>query len=467
MARHSPLQDALLDHGAIWMPYGPGQGDARANPGTGDRGIAVPPLNAGPATTDSGVGFERNPGHRPVNLTGSSAQPAGADLTQAPVDVLIAATNSGIEYAALRGEAALFDLPQRGVLECRGRDRREFLNRMLTQDLKTLAPGQVARSFWLNRKGRIDADLALIELGADAPGGERTLLDVDVFAARRALAGLSSYVIADDVTFSDLTENTHRLALHGPRALDLLARAAEPDGAARIAALAPHAATWCRVAGHDVIVWRDESAGEPGAELLVSADGAVEVFQVLVDPRTLGAVFAGSEPKSPRGAPGARVAGWHAWNVARLEHGTPLYYVDFGPDSLPAETGVLTDRVSMTKGCYLGQEVVARMHARGHPKQLLVGLRALQADAPTDLGQTQPVTGSGVFETSDPLQPIGVVTSSCSSPMLGYTTICLATVRYAEAVEERTVWAEAEGGAGRIPFVMSKSLRFWQRESAR
>src|SRR6185436_21150893 len=74
----------------------------------------------------------------------------------------------------------------------------------------------------------------------------------------------------------------------------------------------------------------------------------------------------------------ARRIGWHAYNIARLEAGWPIFNIDFGPDSLPHETGVLNDRVSFKKGCYLGQEVVARMQSLGHPKQRLVGLKAVE-----------------------------------------------------------------------------------------
>src|SRR5690349_2726045 len=105
--------------------------------------------------------------------------------------VLVAETFGELEreYAALRSGCIILDQPQRTVLEVTGPDRLPFLNRMLTQELKDLAPGQVRRSFWLNRKGRIDADLRVIELG------DRTLLDLDIHAAARALAGLSSFII--------------------------------------------------------------------------------------------------------------------------------------------------------------------------------------------------------------------------------------------------------------------------------
>src|SRR5262245_1256909 len=70
-----------------------------------------------------------------------------------------------LEYAAIRKHAALYDQPHRAVIEVTGPDRIDFLNRMITQELKGLSQGEVRRAFWLNRKGRIDADLRVIELG--------------------------------------------------------------------------------------------------------------------------------------------------------------------------------------------------------------------------------------------------------------------------------------------------------------
>ncbi|MGH7133940.1 MAG: hypothetical protein ACREJO_18580, partial [Phycisphaerales bacterium] len=96
-----------------------------------------------------------------------------------------------VEYAAIRKSCGLMDEPQRTVLEITGPDRLDFLNRMVTQELKGFEPFTVRRTFWLSRKGRIDADLRLINLP------DRVLADVDTFAADRAAAGLSGYIITE------------------------------------------------------------------------------------------------------------------------------------------------------------------------------------------------------------------------------------------------------------------------------
>src|SRR5690606_7440135 len=151
-------------------------------------------------------------------------------------------------------------------------------------------------------------------------------------------------------------------------------------------------------------------------------------------------------------------AGWHAYNVARIEAGWPIYMLDFGPDSLPHETGVLHDRVSFTKGCYLGQEVVARMQSLGKPKQRLVGLRI---DAPP----TGPdaVTAAAVLAGPDPSsEVVGAVTSAAISPMLGSAPVAFAMVKYKHTTPGTTLHLLVEGG-GTVPATVQEGLTFWRR----
>lgn len=367
-------------------------------------------------------------------LTPYGPEGAGVDLVAA-IDAL------ELEYAAIRKFAALFDQPHRGVIEITGGDRVEFLNRMLTQELKGIAPFQARPSFWLNRKGRIEADLRVIEL----PG--RTLFDLDVHAVARTVEGLSSYVITEDVAVADLTASTHRLALHGPRALDLLVSATTAEDGPALEALAPRQACTRRAGGATLTVFRDDSTGAPGYGLIVPTNQTGAVYDLLMatghDPEP-GVADALRTVQSPGARLRLRPIGWHAFNVARIEAGTPLYNVDFGPDSLPAQTGVLHDRVSFTKGCYLGQEVVARMHSRGHSKSILRRLLVERAVMPTDpvMEPTQdsrpeqvfqPVSGARVYAAGatpdSPGEPVGAVTSSCVSPLMGSSPVCFAQLK--------------------------------------
>jgi tRNA-modifying protein YgfZ len=360
-----------------------------------------------------------------------------------------------LEYAALRKSCALIDQPHRGTIELTGPDRLSFLNRMLTQELKGMAPFHVRRSFWLNRKGRIDADIRIIDL----PG--RTLLDVDVHAVERTVKGLGSFIITEDVQIRDATEEYHRVALHGPTALHLLqmlsspAAGAEASGPALGEVLVDRAAV-VKLCGVTAVVDRDDSTGEPGYEILLPTQHAESVYRGLVeegvDPNAgVPEALRASTPQTLGSKVKLRCAGWHAFNIARIENGRPLYYLDFGPDSLPAETGVFADRVSLTKGCYLGQEIVARMHSRGHPKAQLVAL-AFDVNAVAGEGKIdvpQPVTGAQVFaapsDGSAASDPIGVVTSSTVAPMLGSRPVCFAQVKYDHTRPGTALLVNAEG----------------------
>lgn len=353
------------------------------------------------------------------------------------------------EYAALRKGCVLLDLPQRGCLRIEGADALEFLNRMITQELKDLTPWRAVRSFWLNRKGRIDADLRLIALE------NHLLADLDVLSGEVAASTLASFIFAEDCRITDRTDATHRLALHGPTAPDLLRLVASGGQPEHPAELAPGRAARAEIAGREVVVDRQDSAGEPGFELLVSLEDAEPVYDAMLE--------AGLDENGGASRIRLRQAGWLAYNIARIEAGWPIYNIDFGPQSLPHETGVLRDRVSFTKGCYLGQEVVARMQALGRPKQQLVALRlatALHAADPV----RQPVSGALVYAGSDEApEPVGAVTSSTISPMLAGEAICFAQVRTKHADAGARLLVDAEGA--RVPASVQESLVFWTRNA--
>ncbi len=371
-----------------------------------------------------------------------------ADMSPA-CDVVAALGPIELEYGSLRKHAALLDQPTRGVLRLTGPERLEFLNRMITQEMKGLAPNTCRHSFWLNRKGRIDADLRVLQLENE------TLLDVDVLAADRTRKGLDSFIITEDCAITDITQTTHRLALHGPRAADLIALCAGSP-----LSLAPNAATTLTIASTPVIVLRDDTAGVPGYELFVPADRAHAVVHELVakghDPRhhhEPGRAIALLQRDDPAASIRLELIGWHAYNMARIEAGTPMYNMDFGPESLPAETGVLHDRVSFTKGCYLGQEVVARMHARGQSKQSLVTIkfeRIIAADQqPDDLPYPplpDPASALALEGTADtPGEVIGTITSAAPAPTLGMAPVAFAQVKTIHAKPGTVVITHAEG----------------------
>ncbi len=332
-----------------------------------------------------------------------------ADAAGAPsCEVVAAFAEVELEYAAIRGGVALVDCPQRGTIVVRGADRVDFVNRLVTQEIKKLADGAVAHAFLTNRKGRIDADLVVARLP------DMLVLDTlahDVAAVREALEKL---VFSEDVQFEARAATHARIAVHGPKAESALK-------ALGLAAAGGVAAWSAQLGDARAEIWRVDEFGVPGFALSVPIAQAASVWRSFV-------TF------------GARPAGWFATNTARIEAGTPYFRIDFGPNNLPHESGLLASRVSFTKGCYPGQEVVARMHNLGKPKQKLVGLRIE--------GELLPVADAQVFafvEGGSIGDPVGIVTSSGLAPMLGAVPVAFAMVASSAYEVGTRVLVNAEG----------------------
>lgn len=398
-------------------------------------------------------------------MYGPSDDPGG------PVEVVETYGELSLEYAAIRKRCALFDQPHRAIIAISGRDRIDFLNRMVTQELKGMAPFRVRRSFWLNGKGRIDADLRIIDLPT------RTLLDLDVHAVERTIISLAKYVVTEDVTIENWTGSTHRILLMGPKAMDLVASAAQSTQGAdasgpSFADLHRERACVVRLFGAETVIYREDQCGEPGLELIVPSKHALNVYQSLIahghdSTHDMLGSTGGGLPRPSRDLAarvGLRPVGWHAFNIARIEAGTPVYNLDFGPNSLPAETGVLDDRVSFKKGCYLGQEIVARMQARGHPKHMLVAVKfESKLDSPSELPML-PVTGAALTLSGGD-QVVGQVTSSTLSPVLSSVPIAFAQVKFAHIQAGTILTTVVEGIT--IQGVVQASLGFALTHAAR
>ena len=347
-----------------------------------------------------------------------------------------------LEYAAFRRGAAVMDMAHRGTIAVRGAERVDFLNRMVTQELKGLAPGEVRAGFWLNRKGRIDADLLFVEPPVAEGEEPVTLVDVDIHDAARTVAALQAFVFSEDVRIADESALWARLSVHGPEGATVLSNAGADDAALEALNADMHCARTALV-GAPVVLARRDQCGSPGVEIFLPRDAAARAWDALVS----------QHDAQDGGRRRARPAGWHAYNIARIEAGTPLHHIDFGPENLPHETGILQARTSFKKGCYLGQEVVARMESLGKPKQRLVALKMSEDALPT--------AGSPVFERAadgEPGNPVGAVTSSTLAPMLGAASVAFAMVRTAHAEPGTQLVVPAEGG--RAVGTVQAALRF-------
>ena len=293
----------------------------------------------------------------------------GADAE--PTEVVGSFGDCAGEIAALCASAGLVDLPHRAVIEATGADRLAFLDRMLTQRVRDVAPGRWASSFWLNRKGRIDADLRVLSLP------DRTLIELDAAVIARTLETLSAFIITEDVALRDADAEFATFALIGPWAADALARVAAPAENSNIVAMLDHGHGMITIAGAEMRIARDDALGAPRFTLLAPREEAGAIYAQLME--------AGSALDADAGAL-FRAVGWRAYDDMRVRARAPRFLVDFGVESLPHETGVLRSRVSFTKGCYLGQEIVARMESLGRPKQVLAAL-ALEGSPTPDTGE--------------------------------------------------------------------------------
>ena len=244
------------------------------------------------------------------------------------------------EYAALREGATLVDLGFRGVVVARGADRVSFLQGMLTNDVASLGAGAGCPALLLTIQGRVTADVRV------AVREDVILLDVDLRARAALVDALEKLLIADDVELGAPGTPLALLGMEGPGAARLLPGAA---------ALHPYAHAPFTVAGVPLHVQRASEVGGPGYVLHVAAAEAPRVWDALV-------------------VAGARPCGMEALEGRRVEMGIPRIGLDMDGSTLALEVPV-DAALSATKGCYLGQEVVARGTARGHVNRRLVGLR--------------------------------------------------------------------------------------------
>ena len=317
------------------------------------------------------------------------------------------------ELSAVRENAGLFQLPERGVLEVSGADRVRWLDGMISADVKALAVGGGAPGLLLTRQGRIVADLHVLARS------DSFWLELEASALTGVRQRLAGYVIADDVTLQVRSNDLMRLAVEGPRAQERLAAAG-----ADLSGVAPHGWRELAIAGAPVTLAAYGFTGLGGFQLFVPADAAEAVGRCLLE--------SGIAPASS-----------DTLECLRIAAGVPWLGRELDETVLPAEAR-LEAAISTSKGCYTGQEVVTRMRSRGRVGHLLVGLRFES--------QTLPAHGA---EISGPAGRIGQLTSRVLSPDEG--AIGLGFVR-AEAAEPGTSVRVAGAPARIVALPMRSSV---------
>ncbi|MEO2195668.1 MAG: glycine cleavage T C-terminal barrel domain-containing protein, partial [bacterium] len=325
-------------------------------------------------------------------------------------------------YIAARRSSALIDLSARGKLAVRGADRASYLQGLQTNDVEALSAGEGCYAMFLTPQGRIESDAHVFHLG------DELLLDVHPSVAVALEERLREFVFTEDVTVDDRTSTWVAFGVHGPGAAAVVGAVVQPGtggetslvGAAELVALSECHHRSGQFAGEPVVVARSSEIGEVGFVLYTaSANGPA-----------LRATLMGE---------GAVELDASTFDLLRIEAGRPVFPADLDSETIPLEAGLEDRAISMTKGCYVGQEVIVRILHRGKGRvaRRLVGL-GFEPDAVPPLpGATLSV---GADESS-----VGVVTSAARSPALGRSIALGYVKRELADVDTRLVVQDGEG----------------------
>jgi folate-binding protein YgfZ len=329
------------------------------------------------------------------------------------------------EYDSALEGTALFELSHHGKVQVKGKDAGTFLHNLCTNEVNKLPTGSGCEAFLTTGQAKIIAYVLIYRLPGD--GGQDLWLDAGPGMAERVVKHLDRYLISEQLEIVDRTHEFVQLHLAGPKAEETLQRVLAdwlPEARELGHRVSMHA-------GSAIYVRHHRPLGLPGYGLLCSREGAENLWQALLDAQ-------------------ARPAGLEAYRTLRIEAGTPVYGPDIDETNLPQEVGRTEQAVSFTKGCYIGQETVARIRTYGHVNRSLVGLKLTAPSAAHH--------GAKLFRDG---KEVGQVTSSVVSPRLN-TAIALAYVRRGSEAPGAVLEAVDEGvrqvaEVVALPFVGARS----------
>jgi folate-binding protein YgfZ len=297
------------------------------------------------------------------------------------------------QYHALRRSAAIVDRSGRGRLLLSGADRRSYLQGLLSNDILALTAGSGCYATYLTAQGRMIADLRVFELG------DSLLVDLDGTLAQAVADRWSQFIFSEDVQVRNVSQTTAQIGIYGPRAAEALLSAFEgalaageaPDRQVLRSLPVYSNARW-HFEGKLATVLVSDDIGVIGFDVVLAADNKDEFATRL---RRWGAIDA--EPA--------------AAEITRVEGGRPLFLSDMHDDTIPLEAGIEDRAISLTKGCYVGQEIIIRVLHRGHGRvaRKLVGITL-------DKGAAVPSPGATI---SSGTREVGSITSTVTSPELG------------------------------------------------
>jgi folate-binding protein YgfZ len=321
------------------------------------------------------------------------------------------------DYRQLREVAAIGAIAPRQQIAVAGPDRARYLQGLLTNDIPALSPGTGCYSAWLTPQGRMLTDMHVLESGG------MILLDVPAETADATRERLEQFIFTEDVQVESLAGKLTSVWIHGPKA---------PEVVGRVLLDPPSLAAWrdyqhapLQFRGQPVSVARIDQLGVPG-------------FCVHLEPsRERDLIGALTEA-------GAREVSREALEAARIEAGYPIFGVDMTDDTIPLEAGIEDRAISMSKGCYVGQEVIIRVLHRGHGRvaRKLVTLR---------IAGLVPERGARLFAAD---RDVGFVTSAAASPRLG--TVAMGYVHRDFVATGTTI--EAAADSGRVPATVTERV---------
>ncbi|MGA9570040.1 MAG: aminomethyltransferase family protein [Candidatus Acidiferrales bacterium] len=307
-------------------------------------------------------------------------------------------TSFADEYRAAREAVAIFDTNWHTIVELAGPDRVRYLNAIVSNDVKSLGEGRGTLALLLNPQGHILAELEIYALQ------DKLLVLSHASVRERTVATLYKFIIMDDVTLSDMTEEFGSLAIEGPRAGTVIAEACGLS----LEGFSEQAVAEVQVDGVACHLIRHSHFGFPGAEIIAPREHLALLWKNL---------------RASVVAQHGAAIGMRAVNSLRLEAGIPWFPDDFNDTVIPHEAALEGTHISFSKGCYTGQEIVERVRSRGQVNRRRVQLKFSTVEAPAPLtrlyardNEAKGAESATVETASAGAKEVGIVTSSGFSP---------------------------------------------------
>ncbi len=328
-------------------------------------------------------------------------------------------TKPNHENKMVRSDIGIVDISYLSTLCLTGEDRAKFLHRIISNDVENLSVGEGNYATLLTNRGKIIGDLRVYNFE------DKIYISTAPECEQQVYTELDKYIIADDVELTIETGKVGAIAVYGPHSIELVESVLNLED---LSTLPEHHSRSSEIDDQWIGCVSAHNVGEYGYHLYASSDTLVWLWNKIMAER---------EDITP--------IGWEAREALRIEAGTPRYETELTDSIFPLEAE-LDHAIDFEKGCYIGQEIVARMKYRGHPNRLLRGIEI-------DADESVPQESSIIVDDKE----IGWVTSSAYSPTLD-KHIALGYIRMAHteqgySIQIKTTEGKVDGTVVKLPFV--------------